>query len=113
MLKKRRIVVKYSVPKWLGMTKEEFDKKAKPGTCVVCGKVAINKHHNLCKGHHSAYHRWKNLRTKMAGKKPRVKWICTVRYCGNNPPRFSPRPSGKCSTLYHCRNVRCESSTER
>jgi hypothetical protein len=45
---------------------------------------------------------------EMTGKKLRVRWVCTVRYCGNNPPRFSPRPSGKCSTLYHCANARCE-----
>jgi hypothetical protein len=60
--------VKYSVPEWLGMTKEEFDKKAKPGTCVVCGKVAINKYHNLCKGHHLAYHRWEKKMRRETSK---------------------------------------------
>jgi hypothetical protein len=58
----------YSVPEWLGMTKEEFTKKAKAGTCIVCGKVAINEHHNLCKGHHSAYHRWENKMRKKESK---------------------------------------------
>jgi len=41
------------------------------------------------------------------GKKLRVKVVCTVKYCGDFPPRYTPRPSSRC-LVKHCLNARRE-----
>ena len=56
------------LPVWeyLGISQEEFYKTRKSGICIKCGLEAINKYHCLCRGHHSAFHRWINKKEREA-----------------------------------------------
>lgn len=40
-------------------------------------------------------------------QKRRVEVVCTVKYCGDFPPRYTPRPSSRC-LVKHCVNARRE-----
>lgn len=55
----------WSVWEWLGISKEEFLKKVKFGTCVKCGKPSKTRADSLCLGHSRAFHRWANRQTKL------------------------------------------------
>lgn len=62
--KRRYEKVQPTVWNWLGISEKEFRKRRKRTKgCMKCGKPTTN-YHNLCRGHHSAYHRWANARAK-------------------------------------------------
>lgn len=56
-------MIKYTVWEWLGVSKEDFEKISGKDKCVKCGKPTRYSH-NLCHGHHIAYHRWVNKKVK-------------------------------------------------
>lgn len=53
---------------WLGISKKDLKKISGRGKCVKCGKPT-GGFTNLCRGHHSAYHRWTKKREKELRKK--------------------------------------------
>jgi hypothetical protein len=40
-------------------------------------------------------------------KRPRKKYACSARFCGQSPPRYTPHPSGYCRTL-NCSSLHVE-----
>lgn len=50
----------HTVQEWLGITREEMLHKVQYeiGKCAKCGKPAMNEYATLCRGHHSAFHKW-------------------------------------------------------
>lgn len=38
-------------------------------------------------------------------RRRRLKYICSVSYCPHYPPRYTPRPSGKCHSVWRCMNI--------
>jgi hypothetical protein len=49
---------------YLGISEEEFRKRALYGSCVKCGQTARVPDSCLCLAHTRGYHKWRNTRER-------------------------------------------------